>query len=456
MSAPTGPARQAFAYAAIIIHPSENRILALPAAAGWALPRWTLDDGSRPYWQTVDGVNRALRERFGLVATTLRCLGTDYDPQTATIANSYAAELRGADQELPAEHRWLGPGEAEAEAFAHPADRALLGDWFAGRLGDLDGPPWFRPGWAAGALAWVAAQAAHLGRAPVAPAEQVRSWERGSIWRAETDAGALYFKAVPPVFAHEVALPAMLNTWRPGSATEVVASDEARGWMLMADLGDHDLFGVRDLALWEAALRAYAELQVACIARRDELLARGCPHRSLADIPAGLDALLADEAAFLPGEEGGLPAEQIARLRDLAPELKAGCAELAALGIPETLDHGDLWASNIFLDGGASDGVRFHDWSDSAVTHPFFGPLLTLLDADIAFPGTPGARDRLRDAYLAPWATVVPPDRLRRAFALAQRLAPLDHALLYHRRILPAMRAKWEMAMMLPYFAGLL
>ncbi len=55
MSAPTGPARQAFAYAAIIIHPSENRILALPAAAGWALPRWPLDDGSRPYWQTVDG-----------------------------------------------------------------------------------------------------------------------------------------------------------------------------------------------------------------------------------------------------------------------------------------------------------------------------------------------------------------------------------------------------------------
>jgi hypothetical protein len=349
MSAPTEQARQAFAYAAMIMHPTEHCVLALPAAGGWVLPRWTLADGTWPYWQSVDGVNRALRERFGIAATTLRCLASDRDAQTNAIANTYAVELRDPDQSLTTGHRWLGADELAAAGFAQPADRALLGDWFAGRLGDLGGPPWYGRGWSAGACDWIAARVAELGRTLTAAVEQLRSWERGSIWRAQTDAGALYFKAVPPVFAHELALPPALNAWRPGSATEVVARDEARGWMLLADLGDRDLFGVRDLAVWEAAMRAYGELQVACSARRDALLALGCPHRPLADLPAGLDALLADEAAFLPGEEGGLTAKQIARLRDLAPELRAACAELSALGLPESLDHGDLWGSNIFL-----------------------------------------------------------------------------------------------------------
>jgi hypothetical protein len=134
-----------------------------------------------------------------------------------------------------------------------------------------------------------------------------------------------------------------------------------------------------------------------------------------------------------------MTAAQIARLRAIAPDLHAACAELAALGIPETLEHGDLWGTNIFLADDSGSTFRFHDWSDSSLSHPFFSLLLTLHDVELAFPDMPDARDRLRDA-----------------FAMAQRLAPLDHALLYHRRILPAMRAKWEMALMLPYFAGML
>jgi hypothetical protein len=453
MSAPTGSARQTFAYAALLIHPTENCVLVLPSANSWGLPRWTLDDGTWPFWQTVDGVNRALDDSFGIATTTLRCLKSTYDSQKTVIENTYAVELREADRALPAGHRWLGPGELDAATFAHPDDRALLTDWFAGRLGDLGGPPWFRPGWAAEAPDWIAMRVAQLGRTMDAPVEQMRSWERGSTWRIRTDAGTLYFKAVPPVFAHEVALPPMLNAWRPGCATEVLARDEARGWMLMANLGDRDLSGVRDIATWEAAMRSYAELQIACIARRDELLAIGCPRHPLANLPAGLDALLADETAFLPGQEGGLTAVQIASLRTLAPELKAACAELAELGLPETLDHGDLWGGNIFLADDHGDGFRFHDWSDSAVTHPFFGPPLILIDSGI---DAPDARDRLRDAYLTPWEAVAPTDRLLRAYALAQQLAPLEYALLYHRRILPAMRAKREMERMLPYYVRML
>ena len=449
------PSQPTFAYAAIVTHAQAPRCLLLADPEGWVLPRWTLADGTRPYWQTVEGVNRALREHFGLATVTLRCLRTHYDPQTMHLENSYVVEL-GDSSPLPAAgYRWVGPDEVTRANLTRSEDRALLADWFSGHLGGSAGPPWFQPGWATAALAWIETQVGQLGFLATAPPEQLRSWERGSLWRIPTATGMRYFKAVPPVFAHEVALPPALNAWRPGSATDVLARDESRGWMLLDDLGDRDLFGVRQLPVWAAALRAYAELQVACVPRRDELLALGCPHRPLADLPAGLDALLADEAALLSSGEGDLTPAQVARLRALAPALRADCAALAVFGLPDSIDHGDLWGSNIFLDPRGSDGCRFHDWSDSSLTHPFFGPLLTLLDAEIAFPDLPDTRDRLRDAYLIPWQAYAPLDHLRAAFALAQRLAPLDHALLYHRRILPTMHAKWEMAEMLPYFAGL-
>ena len=40
-------------------------------------------------------------------------------------------------------------------------------------------------------------------------------------------------------------------------------------------------------------------------------------------------------------------------------------------------------------------------------------------------------RDRLRDAYLAEWSRFEPPDRLRRAWELAEPLGALHHAVSY-------------------------
>jgi hypothetical protein len=56
----------------------------------------------------------------------------------------------------------------------------------------------------------------------------------------------------------------------------------------------------------------------------------------------------------------------------------------------------------------------------------------------------PTIEDRLRDAYLARWATVAPPDELLHLFDLGRRLAPLHYALMYHADILPTMSAPWE------------
>ena len=64
----------------------------------------------------------------------------------------------------------------------------------------------------------------------------------------------------------------------------------------------------------------------------------------------------------------------------------------------------------------------------------------------------PNVRERLRDAYLEPWAAVVPGADLTSAFELAQPLAALHHAIIYHTVVLPNMEVKWELDLMLPFY----
>src|SRR5206468_12530054 len=113
---------------------------------------------------------------------------------------------------------------------------------------------------------------------------------------------------------------------------------------------------------------------------------------------------------------------QVATLRSRRAEFEALCRELAGHGVPESLEHGDFWASNVIA---GDDTVVFLDWEDAAIAHPFITPSLLLLS--VAYAGSltdrAEARTRIREAYLGPWTergplTGWPPRRLERAFDL--------------------------------------
>jgi hypothetical protein len=48
--------------------------------------------------------------------------------------------------------------------------------------------------------------------------------------------------------------------------------------------------------------------------------------------------------------------------RRTPPRVTEACAELAALGIPATIDHSDLHDAQVFVDPA---GDRFFDWGDA-------------------------------------------------------------------------------------------
>jgi aminoglycoside phosphotransferase (APT) family kinase protein len=146
--------------------------------------------------------------------------------------------------------------------------------------------------------------------------------------------------------------------------------------------------------------------------------------------PDGYERLLALD---LP-----LEAAEIDRLRAFAPAFGAMCEELAAVGVPETVQHDDLHHHNVFVRDGAP---RVIDWGDASIAHPFATLVVTFRFLQEAFGLRDGDRAlaRLRDAYLEPWgdglAPVLPLAMRVGAFARAVAEGRTRAALPYEERM---------------------
>ena len=278
-------------------------------------------------------------------------------------------------------------------------------------------PSWTEPEWLAGAEAWIRERAAVTGEL-----EQfhVRWWS--TVIRVPTEGEDMYFKAVANGFLFEPPLTARLFELKPDRVTEVVEIDADRGWMLMRDAGRRfrEVVLTRaDLGHWERALPRYAELQLAATPLADELLALGVPDSRLSVLPDQLRAVLSEPV------RGLAPEEQERVLAEL-PRFEEMCGELAAYGIPETIQHDDLHDGQVFVRDGR---YLFFDWGDSCVSHPFHSLTVALRAAAAKFELEPGGAEleRLRDAYVEPFGD------LREAAELAYWTGTVGRALAWDR-----------------------
>jgi hypothetical protein len=255
---------------------------------------------------------------------------------------------------------------------------------------------------------------------PVGKIETVHERPWATVLRVPLASGVAWFKACAPVQAFEPRLTAELYARWPDRVSEVVGYDEERAWLLLADAGSPvGAFGNPPEA-WLAALPLYAELQHGEAAHAQEHLAHGVPDLRLATLPARYDELLQLD---LPLEWDG-----IRRLRDFASRFTELCDELAAHGVPETIQHDDLHHANLYEHGGR---VRVLDWGDASVSHPFASLVVTFRFLEERTKLAPGDSwfGRLRDAYLEPWGR-----DLGDAFALAVRVGTFARPIAYTRQ----------------------
>jgi Phosphotransferase enzyme family len=260
-------------------------------------------------------------------------------------------------------------------------------------------------------------------RAHVEPAGAIeitheRPW--ATVLRVPVAGGVAWFKACAPVQAFEPRLTAELFARWPDHVAEVLGHEEERAWLLLADAGTPlGVYGNPPEA-WLAALPSYAELQRGEAGHAHEHLAHGVPDLRAATLPGRYEELLRRD---LPLDD-----DEVDRLRRFAPRFAELCEELAAHDLPETVQHDDLHMANVYADG---DRLRFLDWGDSSIAHPFASLVVTfrfLEERNGLPPGDPWFA-RLRDAYLEPWGK-----GLADTFALALRVGTFAHTFAWARQ----------------------
>ncbi len=422
--------------------PSEDgdRVLVVEDADGnWAPPSV---QPRKPQSAEVFPVVQMLRRRYGLRVPVLRCLGYEQAPDGSWIA-LYLTEPPRAESRLPEGARWMPAERASRLGADGGAPGALIAAWAAAREGAIPEarPPWAHRGWRTEVESWIRAALRARGLNGRISVEQRRSWSISTVLRVRTAQADLYFKALPWYFAIEPSVTMALGERHRKSIPEVVAIDAVRGWMLSRDMGGQRLHEVRRLPAWEAAVQAFAQLQLHELSHVPFWLKKGLPDRRLPTLEGQLEPALAAAVK----RSGG----QFTWILERIPELAARLGELRAGSVPDGLVHGDFHAGNIRRKGRRT---LFFDWTDVCIAHPFLDVPTLLFEAPPHL-SRPSAQRRLRRAYLEPW----------QAFASAAELeALLDHAcvlgiihtLVSYEQILDSMEpgSRWELEGAVPYW----
>ncbi len=253
---------------------------------------------------------------------------------------------------------------------------------------------WRDPQWLEQAHAWIEATLTERGLRRTAPFAQPHVYPWSTVLRVDTDAGCLWFKANDEATRHEAVIVERIAARRPDVLPQIVAADQSRGWLFMADAGEslrEIVARERSLDRWLTVLPRYAALQLELAADVDGLLARGVPDRRLAALPKAYEKLME-----LTGAQ--------TRFREAAGQVAELCAQLGAYGVPELLQHDDLHDGQVFVHDGQ---YRLLDWGDACVSHPFFSLSVTL-EGGLAW-GLDDVENSVdvapfRDAYLAVFA----------------------------------------------------
>jgi len=269
--------------------------------------------------------------------------------------------------------------------------------------------------------------------------EQPHLYPWSTILVVPTDQGRLFFKATAPETIHEAALTQKLAQWFPDCMPELVAVDVTRGWMLMRHGGEQLRKIIRpaqDIQPWAPVIERYAEVQVGLAGHVTEILALGLPDHRPMVLPSLYSMLLRDKESLMLGREKGVTATELRQLEELALPFEQLCTDLAGLGIPDSINHGDFHDGNVLLKDGR---ITFFDWGDASVAHPLISLRTFLVSIEMAlnldeYSFTPEMA-ALVDHYLRPWQTFASKNDVSTAYELSRPAASIAKALAWRQTI---------------------
>ena len=298
---------------------------------------------------------------------------------------------------------------------------------------------WKDPDWQKEAHDWIRAEAERKSIQLTGEIEQPHVYHWSTVMRVPTSSGLIFFKATAGEIIHEIALTQKMTSWLPDRLPELIAVDARRGWMLMRDGGEQLRASVRpakDTKPWKPVIKKYAELQIGLAEYVSEILALGIPDHRLAALPSLYAQLLTDMEILRIDQGKGLTSDEFQQLKEWLPRFEQICMDLAAYGIPESVNHGDFHDGNVLL---KEERITFFDWGDADVTHPFVSLRTLWVSIEIAlelddYAFTPEMADLL-DHYLEPFERFASRDELHKVYALSKPVASVVKALAWHQSI---------------------
>jgi hypothetical protein len=268
-------------------------------------------------------------------------------------------------------------------------------------------PRWMRRGWFDRASRWMRAATTEAGRPLTGDPRPFFLRGISALLRAPTDGPDLFLKAVFAPFHAEPVLTRLLADRFPESVPTVVAVEPDEGWLIVEDIGSAWVGDVpeveRPAALGRGA-RALVTIQRAIAPDGGAirtLLDAGAPHRPLSDLEASVAAAIGPDG-FGVGD-GGVQPERAQRV---AEAIAAAVSRVEAVGLPESVVHGDFHSGNAAL---VDDRIVIIDWSDAAISNPAID-LVTW----IAWSGDrQNEVDAATDAWVDAWSGAVDGNALR-------------------------------------------
>lgn len=257
--------------------------------------------------------------------------------------------------------------------------------------------------------------------------QQIKTWNLSCVLKAVTNKGNYFLKAIPAKYKFEASLSAFLSKWLPQYSLELVAVNSPDNFLVSKEAKGKTLDQLHGTKRWEKALRDFALFQISLIPKTKELQRLGLPTWS----KEALEKTLFQKAEKYPGAKRTFKKADLKIVDAKIARIKKLYSQNTTNTIPDTLEHGDFWAGQIFCNNGKT---KFLDWSFATITNPFFS-LICFFDHIKHYRKDIGHADVLRliNAYLKPWGKYATQDQLVRYFALSQQVAILYYALVYKR-----------------------
>ncbi len=261
----------------------------------------------------------------------------------------------------------------------------------------------------------------HIGTVTAMEQHKLRGW--ATVWRVTTSDGAWFAKQNCPGQQVEVPLMAALARLAADRVVPVAAAGD--GFLLTPDQGPvfYETAG-GDLDNWVRLARDAALLQRELTPYRAELVDLGMTELRPLETVDYVRARVEQYSSLPDLDQRRIDADLARRLLAHLPVVRRWADEVAALGLPVTLNHNDLHENNVFDVGGR---LRFFDFGDSLLTEPLgvlLVPLNILGDKLGAGPEDPRLW-RVADAALEVWSDLVPIAQLRAALPAALQLGRL-------------------------------